>query len=335
MNIVFISGQDFSGIHRTLCDGINNLTDHNATTLCFSQHPFGFADGDYVLSDAKCDFNKVREILNNADILHFNDTYNTYRSMQMFIRGKKIIHHFHGTFLRKNWEEWLNYNSRQGITNLVSTYDLIDFLPDCKTYWLPNPIDVSKCKVPERDWTGNELIKGFGNIKEFNDDGTITLKKNTIRIGHSPSNTAMKNTCWFRAAMAKLIKNGYNVEEVLISGKKHEEALKLISSCHIFFDQFPTASNTFAPWFYGLSAIEAAAYSCCVVTGVFPDITGECPFKQTTREDLYITLQNYLQNYENPAYDGKVCREYIEKYHDLPIIVNRLVKIYENSEVFK
>lgn len=138
-----------------------------------------------------------------------------------------------------------------------------------------------------------------------------------IRIGHAPTNRAVKGTDFILAELDRL-KEKYPVEIVLIENLPHEEALRLKKSCHLFIDNIGELG-------YGISGLESLAMRIPTAVQILPDferVLGDHPFINISKETLYDTLIPFIQSKELRETVGARGREWVRERHD-PVSVSR------------
>lgn len=146
-------------------------------------------------------------------------------------------------------------------------------------------------------------------------------------IVHMPSNPEIKGTAYVLAAIEKL-KQEYVFEFKLIQNCSHKEAVKQLSECDIFLDQFVLGA-------YGVVSVEAMSYGkpvvCYLNDGIKQYYPADCPIVNADPENLHEALIPLLQNAKLRQDIGKLSRQYAEKYHDSDKTVNDLLDIYRQE----
>jgi glycosyltransferase involved in cell wall biosynthesis len=207
---------------------------------------------------------------------------------------------FHGTGFRENPSGALSHAGDARV--LVSTLDLWLQAPD-DVVWMPQMDDL--------DW--------LASFRQPNPTGRI-------RIGHAPTNRALKGTDVFLTACAALQDEGAPIDVVLIEGMSWVEALRVKGTCDVLFDQ--TAYG------YGGNAIEAWAMNIPVVSDGPDAVKAEIarrfggPAFISVNGDMKAALELTL----SPTYRtlmGKAGRAYAERFHSYQVGAHRLAAIYE------
>jgi hypothetical protein len=227
---------------------------------------------------------------NQADVVHVHE--------QLIRIGdrKPTVITYHGTGFRENPDRSLLFSGDARV--LVSTLDLWLQKPN-DTTWMPQGDDL--------DWLATFRAPRL---------------KGKLRIGHAPTNRALKSTEEFVAACV-----GLPVEVVMIEGREWMDALHYKGTCDIFFDQ--TAYG------YGGNAIEAWAMGIPVICGAPDNVLeeyrrrfGYLPFEVTDRSsirDAIIALLDADRRQEL----GQLGRKHAERFHSFEALVERIAPIYE------
>lgn len=143
---------------------------------------------------------------------------------------------------------------------------------------------------------------------------------------HIPTHQFVKGTVHIKNAFAKLEKEGYEFEfKYLEPNLTQEQVRDEISKCDVYVDELRVGS-------YGVTAIEALASGKPTMTFIREDITNqfppELPFVNTTPDTVYDNLKDLILNPEKRVEIGKKSREYVEKYHEVNVVVEDMIKLY-------
>lgn len=182
-------------------------------------------------------------------------------------RGKKLILFFCGDDIRSPKLSF-EYSDKLGVDNFLSYVnydldkqekrvkenaeiadqyaDLIFNFPICQISYLNK-------KTYYNPYIYNS--KGFSNSVEKYDN----IDK--YRIVHAPSNPLIKGTMLVRAAIKKLMIQGYKIEYIEIQNKLNLEVVKELKKSHIVLNQFHGLGYAI-----GLFGVEALANSNCLLT---------------------------------------------------------------------
>ena len=223
--------------------------------------------------------------------LHAHDWYD--------VTGKPTVLMHHG--LGADFGDIVARARDLGIVQLGSTLDLSVHEPDIA--WSGPPVDVAEMqRFRQRYFDPNPR---------------------RLRIGHAPTNAAIKGTEAFVRAMDRLSLR-HRVEMVLIQGVSWIECLKRKATCDIFFDQ-PTLG-------YGVNAIEAWAMGLPVVAGVaLPEVRakmvetwGTLPFVEADEGSLEATLEALITDEVGRHLAAERGAAHVQRWHSQRAVVRRL-----------
>lgn len=148
---------------------------------------------------------------------------------------------------------------------------------------------------------------------------------------HIPTHQFVKGTVHIKNAFLKLEKKGYEFEfRYLEPNLTQEQVRDEISKCDVYVDELRVGS-------YGVTAIEALASGKPTMTFIREDIVekfpSELPFVNTNPDTIYDNLKDLILNPEKRVEIGKKSRAYVEKYHDVDIVVDDMIKLYREVGV--
>lgn len=245
-----------------------------------------------------------------ADVVHLHHNFiGAERMVRGFgrkrVRHKPYVVEFHGTQFRENSGIHLQEMRRYGAVGVVSTLDLYLIAPN-DVEWLPGPIDVDR----------------LAEMRQVNEGRVV--------IAHAPTNRQIKSTRELLAAVERLQAEGFPVELDLIEHRPWTECLERKARAHIFFDQVLLG--------YGNNALEAWGMGIPVVAGA-DDPTldemerrfGHLPFYHATEETIYDALKELVESPELRAQYGQIGYEYVRKWHDEPVVVEQLKRLYRRA----
>lgn len=236
---------------------------------------------------------------NEADVVHVHD------HCPQVGKPRPMVVTFHGTGFRESPAGHLALAKAANARPLVSTLDL----------WLLAPDDTTWCpQIDDLDWLATFRAPHEGG---------------PVRIGHAPTNRALKSTAELETAVTQLQAEGADVELVIIEGLPWLEALKVKGTCDLLFDQ--TAYG------YGGNAIEAWGMGIPVICGA-QDATldeykrrfGWLPFVRATPT----TIREAIEQLLTPAardWWGTGGRAHAERHHSYQVGVDRLTTIYQEA----
>lgn len=295
MRVLNLGNSDLGG------DGIR-------TKRAFDRHAPGWTynvavrNRNYIDYPTDIDFGRVGPLVDVADVIHARNSFKATRLAKAV--GRPLVIHHHGTRLRNNPGMILAEQRAaggRGAVGLAATLDLWLLAPD-ELEWLPAPYDL--------DW--------LATLRRPVDDGVL-------RIGHAPTNRAIKSTDAFLTAVDKLARET-RVELVLIEGRSWSECLALKATCDIYFDQVILG--------YGNNAIEAWGMGIPVVAGAagatlaeYDRRFGGLPFFPADEGSIYKALATLADRGPRAAWARRGI-EHARRWHDEARVVTQLQDIY-------
>ena len=224
-----------------------------------------------------------------ADAVHLHNNTLTPQRLrpQLDASGKRVVVHYHGTGYRERSQRMLHRQARTmpGAVAAVSTLDLWLLAPN-RTTWLPGCVDV--------EW--------MQQMRRPASDGVI-------RVGHAPTNRAIKDTAAFLATCERL-----PVQVELIEQASWANCLTRKATVDVFYDQVGLG--------YGVNALEAWAMGIPVIAGGAPDTVaemrrrfGSLPFVQATAATIGAAIERLLDPVER-AHWGQAGLAHVRRWHD-------------------
>lgn len=144
-------------------------------------------------------------------------------------------------------------------------------------------------------------------------------------VVHAPSDKLKKGTEAVVQALANLART-HAFDFKLIHNLTRSEALKIVAECDLFLDQFTLGAE-------GLATYEAMAFGKPVVCYIKPAWQAryplDFPIVVATQNTLEEVLPALLNDGKRRHELGRLCRKYVEKYHDTRVVAAGLVTIYE------
>lgn len=145
-----------------------------------------------------------------------------------------------------------------------------------------------------------------------------------VRIAHAPSKRSSKGTDLVQRAIEHL-RSRVDVEFVLIEGVLRQEALTLLASADIVFDQFVVGD-------FGMLALEAMALGKPVVCYMKPSLAKaygeELPIVSATPDELPRVMSELVSDPARLARLGREGRRYVERHADVHERARTLEAIY-------
>lgn len=257
---------------------------------------------NYIDYPTDVDFTRAGALVADADVIHARNSFKATRLAGGL--NKPIVVHHHGTRLRNNPDLVLAEQRAHRALGLAATLDLWLLARD-ELEWLPAPYDI--------DW--------LASLRRPVDDGVL-------RIGHAPTNRAIKSTEAFLTAVDKLARE-IPVELVLIEGRSWTDCLARKGTCDVYFDQVILG--------YGNNAIEAWGMGIPVIAGA-ADVTlaeydrrfGGLPFCPADEGSIYAALVTLADPGPRAAWARRGV-EHARRWHDEARVVTQLQDIYRRA----
>lgn len=232
-----------------------------------------------------------------ADVVHLHEGFS-------FVRGPKpLVVTYHGTGFREVPGLCLEQVRLHRAVCLVPTLDLWLLAPDEVT-WAPAPFDL--------DW--------LATLRTPVDDGVL-------RIGHCPTNRALKSTDAFLAAASRLGRE-LSVEVVMVEGRPWAECLPVKATLDVYFDQ-----TLFG---YGQNSVECWGMGIPVVAGADERTLGEMvrrfplPFVQADESTIYQALRVLAEPDARAQWAARGLA-HAERFHSQRAFVDLLEPIYRQQ----
>jgi len=313
MNIVFVAGANSGGIFGTLTKAINKYTKHKADFLCKQRLPYKF---DYDICEAEgfrredgrsFTIEDVRNILNNADVIHLNLCLPTGEVFGISIEPYlKIIkgkaYHFSGFELRGRKGKWDQLNGLKIVDNL----DLLQYIKD--GHWLPNPVPSNE-KLYTPDLFKSMLMKGF-----CTDITSPNKWANTKGL-----------TQYMDIIKKKSMKYKGKIFYDFIQGVTRNECLARKRICHIY------AGELWLPN-YENSVKECASQGLVIINQkvIHEDLYQYPPFIWADKGNLARVIDDLINWPMKEIIElGKKTREWCIKLHDDKMVITKLIELYE------
>jgi hypothetical protein len=278
------------------------------TKWAFDRHAPGWRydvamrNRNYIDYPADRPFAEASGLAQDADVIHAR---NSFRSARMAGGlGKPLVIHHHGTRLRNRPADVLAEQRAHRAVGLAATLDLCQLAPE-ELEWLPAPYD----------------LDFLASLRRPVEDGVL-------RIGHAPTNRAVKSTEAFLAAAARLGRE-LPVAVVLIEGQSWWDCLKLKATCDVYFDQVLLG--------YGNNAIEAWGTGIPVVAGAQPETLaeyerrfGSTPFAVADEGSIYQALRGLADPGVRQWWRRRGL-EHVQQWHAEKRVVGQLQSVYRRA----
>lgn len=308
MKVAFLSIDDWANLGFTLSKSLRTLG-VDSFAYARNRHLFVYPKQAEILSD---DFR-----LKDCDTVVF--MHSTFVKTNTDLSGKRIFVFHGGSTYRNNPKGINNFFNKIVVGSIIQDASLLG-LGAKNEYWLPPPVDTDYIQP------------------------SYTVNKPLV-VGHYPSHVERKGTVVINEAVKKVlndIKFSYSTSS---DGKKINrigwvDNLKRMSKCDIYIERLhPKDRNYTGDW--GITALEAAALGCVVVTNFKSkeryekEFNNECPFYIISSPgDLEIVLRVLLtMPEESLIIERKRTREWVEKNHGLQCVGKRLFNILKGEKL--
>jgi len=146
-----------------------------------------------------------------------------------------------------------------------------------------------------------------------------------MRIVHAPTKRHIKGTEFVESAVNELKRIGYSVELVLVENVPNRKVKQVYERCDIGVDQLILG------W-YGNFSIELMSLGKPVICYINPELKVSCedlPIVSAGPNDLAEKLKMLIENQQLRRDLGKKGIDYVKRHHDLKVIVDQCLGIYE------
>lgn len=181
-------------------------------------------------------------------------------------------------------------------------------------------LPMSYVSIDEKQWVPKTVYSSH--------DG----KTGKVRVIHTPNHRGVKGTEYIQKAVNDLIKEGYQIELMLMEGFPNDKVRRLMLEADILVEQLVAPG-------YGLSAIEGMSSGLPVMSHISdPQISpllraysylDQCPIFSSNIDTIKDRLRSLV---ENPALRkelGVKGRQYVEKFHSALNTQIMFGKIYQ------
>lgn len=266
--------------------------------------------------DLPWDQSALERYYDNADVVVLNNTlagHHYYDGGQ----GKPTIlmhHGLHAGHFTQTIEECVLEARELGAIQIGSTVNLELYGEPGEITWTPIPYPLAELAKLRHD---------------------LYIPSDTLRIGHAPTDRAVKSTETVIKAVETLQERGYPVELVLIEHQTHRNTLLAkAKGVDVYVDQLKLG--------YGCNAIEAWAMGIPVIAGFsqYPEWRahaqrrwggGTLPFVEANEENLYEVLRAVADDDDLRDAAGRHGRSHVEQFHSERAVVRLLSYIYDRA----
>ena len=257
--------------------------------------------------------------LQKFDVLHVHGgmrlTQVFYPLFKRLFPRKVLVVHFHGVDARSGLGR---HHVKRADVQFRSTQDLASFVPDSE--WLPSPIQLSDA-IPQ---TSNRVPR-FGHFPFRWSPGApeALVQKGTDRIVQifretfgSAASTAEDGVHTFAAREAELI---------IVSGRRHDEAIRIMAGCDIVIDQISDLR------IYGMAALEAMSLGKPVMSNFNPDWFPGTPVVRIETNPVH-QFQELAIDAGRRRELGRRGRAFIAEVHEAGKIARRTLDAYRAAQ---
>lgn len=156
------------------------------------------------------------------------------------------------------------------------------------------------------------------------------IPQDQIIILHAPTNKKFKGTHIINEACNELIEEGCNIKLRIVDKVTHDELMKAYTECDVFIDQISIG------W-YGTAALEAMAIgrpTCAFIDEryfEYIDYGNDIPVINIDNFNIKTKLMELVEKKENLPVIGRDSRAFVEKYHDVRRVSERLLNLYQDK----
>lgn len=284
----------------------------------------------------------LKHSYNKARMIYWFFKYNTFH----FYFGKTLLKNqrdlpLYHLFGKKVIMEYLGYDV-QLYQYSIDKYELtnVRFYKDVKTSKLSDDKKIKRLKYETQYInkqlvcapylsefvTGSEVLPLAIDLSKYQYSPKM-ISENEIVIMHAPTNRGNKGSEFILAALNTLIAEGYNIRILLVENISHDELKLKYKECDIFIDQIVVG------W-YGTASIEAMAIgrpTCCFIRESYfehIDYGQKIPIINVLPTTVYDVIKDLILNKDKLAEIGLNSRRFVEEVHDLKIVTDKLIDIY-------
>ncbi len=143
---------------------------------------------------------------------------------------------------------------------------------------------------------------------------------------HIPTEPKVKGTEEIIAAAEQLKSEGYKFKFVMKRQLTQQEVYKEIQKCDVYLDELKCGSH-------GVTTVETLAAGKPTVTYIREDLwdkfPADCPIVNGNPDTIYDVMKRLITNHKERHEIGLASRAYAEKYHDLKVVCDDLIQIYD------
>ncbi len=309
-----------------------------AETVCYYPNYLKF-HSDHVLDIAKFPTNQEKQmeaakmadkLIPQFDVFHFHFATSLtldYADLPILKdMGKKVVNHYWGSEIRllSKAQRMNNPYAKVKIDNEDSIKRALAFRSKY----------VSHCISP--DWELYEYVRDYyPNIYFIQaainlDNYPVAPAKNDpnkpFLIVHAPTAPEIKGTKFIVDAISSLSKS-YKIDFKFIQGMAHEEAKQWYAKADLIVDELHCGT-------YGLLTIESMSMGKPVITWVTDYMRSKYPYGlpviSANPDTVKEKIKWALDNRDALPQIGKNGRDYVERNHDIRIVVQKIMDMYQH-----
>lgn len=325
MNILIINGTiDCAGGKILLCKGINKYTKHTCRHLVAEEN-YMQIETDIVLSNYDHDFFfEVDRLAREADVLwfhlwDFNKPFGLI-NWQHYLEGKKVL--FNGQSAHEPGK------IRHDLYKQGKLYN----------YYKNTPVQTVSFHANELVYEGTKWVPIYKPIHDKEYLPKDNKKFNgTLIIGQSPSTPFSKNTDDLLEVVHTLKDKGYDIKLDIITNVAHKEVLKRKREWHIALDNMHQNHEGSSGWesaSMGIPTLVKLGREELDALAEWGEGNPPPFINVQNKDELLCELEKLIIDRELLENKAKEARKWIEKYHYEERILNRWVKIMEETPVW-
>ncbi len=326
MNILIINGTiDCSGGKILLCKGINKYTKHTCRHLVAEENYMQF-ETDIILKKYDHDFFfEVDRLVRRADVLwfhmwDFNKPYGLI-NWRHYLEGKRIL--FNGQSAHEPGK------IRHQLYEQGRLYD----------YYRNTPVQPVSFHANELVYEGTKWAPIFKPIhdKEHLPENNKNFEGKLI-IGQSPSTPFSKNTNELIEAFRILKNKGYDIELDIVTNVDYRESLRRKRKWHIAFDNMHQGHEGSSGWESASMAIPTFVKLCKEELGALTEWGEGAPppfINIQNKDELLYELERLISDRDLLKKKSIETRAWLDKYHYEERIINRWIKIIDETPVWR
>ncbi len=316
-----------------------------STVLYASEDKFAFGCDKSVPLHGLALRKRLRVVQSYADhdVIHFSDAKSVFPlAADAFVArlmGKRVFVTFNGTASRPKVRSYFRQDYSQWGRKRSFGYSLKDLAWDALKYtrnyaWVLaaerifclNPdLRIGLPKTEFLPYMKANVAQSTAPRAEFRPGQPLV-------IAHAPTLRAIKGTDLFMKAVAEINEQGEKIKLVLIEKVGNREAIELMKSAHVLFDQL------WVGW-YGGVAVEAMSLGIPVITylretdlaRIPQEMRADLPIVRADPDSIKDVLLQLVEGRIDLARESERAVGYVRKYHDLEKLGKRLLSYYSGD----